>query len=355
MHVHLVLPGLLWPGKALHDTAFDLELPALARFFGRGRSSWQPPLAVEDWLCREFRLPKGETPAAALRLQGEGGSPGKGYWLCADLTHLKFQQGRLTLAGEALDIAPAELQQIAEAVSAHLAEHLPGYAEFVATGEHGHAYLRVNSVPQIATAPLSSAIGRDVQATLPHGPEAALWARLGNELQMLLHSLALNREREAHDLPGVNNLWFWGAGSLPERAADAENHYDAIFAATLATTHSNRSLLKGIAAWSGMPMHELPGNADQLPRMDLAGRTLIFDEALLLPAQELDAQAWRDALARIERNWLAPFTAALFSGRMASLRISALGEEAGLDLRIGRRDLMKFWRRPVALYRIAPP
>ncbi len=358
MHVHLVLPGLLWPAKALHDTAFDLELPALARFFSRGRSAWLPPLAVEDWLCREFLLSTGETPAAALRLHGEGGNAGSGYWLCADLTHLRFQQGHLTLAGAALVIAPAELRQIAEAVSAHLARHLPGFAEFVATSEHGHAYLRVNCLPQITTAPLSTALGRSIQEALPSGPEAALWTRLGNELQMLLHALDLNREREALELPSVNNLWFWGAGKLPERAADTEKQYDTIFASTHATTISNRALLKGIAAWTGMPMQALPDSSAQLLRGDKVGRmgrTLIFEDALLLPAQDLDAQAWRDGLAAIERDWLAPLAAALLSGRIEGLRISALGEEASLDLHIRRRDLLKFWRRPVALTRIAPP
>ncbi len=346
MQVHLVLPGLLWPSKALYDTASDLELPALSRLLGRGRITWQPPLPTETWLCREFRILADEPPAAALRLLGEGGNPGSGFWLCADSSHLRFEQGRLTLAGGRLGVGEREMRQVAEAVSAHLAAYLPGFAEFIAGKESGwgHAYLRMKSAPQITTTPLSAVVGRNIQSALPRGPEAPFWLRLANELQMLLHALSLNREREALDLASLNTLWFWGAGTLPVRSADAENHYDAIA--------TDNALLTGISAWAGISRLALPGSAGELPR---SGRTLLFEEELLLPAQEMDALAWRNSLARIERDWLAPLAAALASGGIESLRLSALGEEAGFELRVGRRDLMKFWRRPVALHRLAPP
>ena len=125
MQVHLVLPGLLWPAKALHDTAFDLQLPALARLLGRARRSWQPPLTAESWLCRAFRIETGEPPVAALRLLGEGGTPGDDYWLCADPVHLKFEQSHLTLAGAELGISAGEMQQIVAALAPPLAS-LPG-------------------------------------------------------------------------------------------------------------------------------------------------------------------------------------------------------------------------------------
>ena len=54
MQTHLVLPGLLWPGKALRDTAFYLDLPALAWLLGRGQQAWQPPQPLEHWLCGAF-------------------------------------------------------------------------------------------------------------------------------------------------------------------------------------------------------------------------------------------------------------------------------------------------------------
>jgi hypothetical protein len=344
MQVHLVLPGLLWPGKALHDTAFDLELPALSRLLGRGRVNWQPPLPVEAWLCREFRLPAEEPPAAALRLHGEGGDPGDDFWLCADPAHLKFEQGRLTLSGNKLEVGQAEIRQIVRAATPHLAEHVPGFAEFVAGSEGSHGYLRLRRSPQIMTTPFSAAVGRSIQLALPRGPEARAWLRLANELQMLLHALPLNRERETQGLPTLNTLWLWGSGVLPKPAPGNENRYQSIL--------SDKALLRGIAAWAGTPMRRRPHRAEELP---LAGNTLLFVDDLHLPAQELDANGWRNKLVEIDHDWLSPLQAALASGGMESLRLTALGEEACLDVHLKRSDLFKFWRRPVALHQVTPP
>jgi len=348
MQVHLVLPGLLWPGKALHDTAFDLELPALSRLLGRGRCNWQASLPTETWLCREFGILTEEPPAAALRLLGEGGAPGDEFWLCADPAHLKFEQGRLTLAGDRLCISESEMRQIVHAASPHFAAHLPGFAEFVAGTDGRHAYLRLKASPQITTTPYSAAVGRSIQSALPCGPQAQRWLHLANELQMLLHALPGNQGRETQGLPALNTLWFWGAGFLPERLPSTGNRYDAI----LSRASSDNALLKGISAWAGMPMQELPQSAAKLPRL---GNMLLFLDELHLPAQELDANIWRDALLEIERDWLAPLLAALASGGITRLRLSALGEEACLDVHLKRRDLLKFWRRPLALHQLAPP
>ena len=82
---------------------------------------------------------------------------------------------------------------------------------------------------------------------------------------------------------------------------------------------------------------------------------MMLIDALQAPAQELDAEAWRQAVKKTERDILQPVQALLKSGRIANLRITALGEEACLDLHIKRSDLFKFWRRPVPLHELAKP
>jgi len=348
MQLHLVLPGLLWPGKALHDTAHDLELPTLSRLLGRGRLAWQPPLALEAWLGRAFGIAAEKVPAAALRLLGEGGSPGVDCWLCADPAHLAFEQGRLTLAGGELDIADAEMEQIVTALAPHLAAHLPGFEAFTA-GAQGRAYLRLARAPQLLSTPPSVAIGRSLQWTSPRGPDAPTWQQLGNELQMLLHALPANREREIQGRPGLNTLWFWGAGALPEARPCS---YDTIVAATSGDGSQLNTLLKGFAAWANITLQESGQGIDRLPR---TGSTLLLCDDLLLPAQELDANAWRATLAGIERDWLAPLAAALSRGGIDSLRLTALGEEACLDVDHKRHDLWRFWRKPRALHQLRYP
>src|SRR5487761_1895583 len=129
MQVHLILPGLLWPQKALGDTAFDLELPALSRLLGRGKITWQPSSPLETRLCREFGIMAEEAPAAALRLLGEGTEPGNGIWLCADPAHLGVEEGRLTLSEHDLDIGSASMRQIAAGLAPHFRAHLPAFEE----------------------------------------------------------------------------------------------------------------------------------------------------------------------------------------------------------------------------------
>jgi len=339
MPFHLVLPGLLWPQKALRDTAHDLLLPNLSWLLGRGRLDLQDPLPLENWLCREFGCYRDQQspPAAALRLLGEGGSPGADIWLCADPMHMRIEQGRARLLGSDLAISTAEMQQLADAL-------IPFFTEIGAfqTGVPGHGYLRLNKMPRLLAKPPSAAAGRGT--LLPAGEDAALWMHLGNEAQMLLHALPLNTRREAAGRPRINSLWFWGAGSLPASTATAT----AAAVAGYQSMRGDQPLLKGLAKWAGIAHYPAVSN----PPTSLGPREpilLLLDE-LQQAAQTLDAGVWRDAIMGIEQGWLTRLCTALRSGRLDSLRLTALGDEACLEVRVTRSDAMKFWRRPRPLH-----
>ena len=339
MQLHLVLPGLLWPGKALHDTAFDLDLPALAWLLGRGRQAWQAPQPLEHWLCRAFGMDHPQPPLAALRLLGEGRDPGEEPWLCADPARLRIEQGRLSLAlGNTDDagISAAEMQQMVAA----LAPLLATVGEFHA-GAPGHGYLKLRQAARLDSLPPSAAVGSG--NPLPGGEDAALWRRLGNEAQMLLHALPLNAQREAEGRPLLNSLWFWGAGRLPPRASGTACAYQAVA--------GNHPLLGGLAAWSGSSHDAAPLTPDALTAHRHSPRTrLLLLDTLQAATQRLDALAWRAALAEIERDWLQPLRQGLRAGHIESLRLTALGDEAMLDLSLRRGDCLKVWRRPQALH-----
>lgn len=330
MQLHLVLPGLLWPGKALHDTAFDLDLPALSWLLGRGRQAWQPPQPLEHWLCGAFSIDQSPPPVAALRLLGEGGDPGEELWLCADPACLKIEQRRMSLDTSDVGVSAAEMQQIVAALAPLLADTGEFYA-----GEPGRAYLKLRRPPRLLTLPPSATAGHS--NPLPSGADADFWQRLGNEVQMLLHTLPLNAQRETAGRPLLNSLWFWGAGRLPPRTDSAAFFYQNVI--------GNHSLLNGLAAWSGISRSPAPTTPDALPH----GSLLLLD-TLQAATQQLDALAWRTALMDIERDWLQPLRQALRAGRINCLRLTALGDEAILDLTLTRGDALKFWRRPQSLH-----
>jgi len=335
MQLHLVLPGLLWPAKVLYDCAHDLELPALGRLLGRGSVTWTAPLALEDWLCREFEICTTDAPVAPLRLLGEGVDPGKSIWLCADPSHLAFEQGRLILASPVPDISEAEMRALLQALAPRVSQ-IPGYRELRAgAAGSGYAYLALASMPAMTTTPPSAARGIGGEFALPRGPQGSAWTRLGNELQMLLHALPENRQREAAGRPVANSLWFWGAGALPPAQPSP-----------YATILGDDPLLNGLARWSGAAIAPLPASGRDLPT---EGATLAWVNNLALATQSLDANLWRETLLSLERHWFAPIAAAHASGRIETLRLTALGAEATLDIHLRGRDRFRFWRRSRSL------
>lgn len=328
MQVHLALPGLLWPAKALPDVMFGLDLPVLSWLLGRGRRRHVSPLTFEAWLSRRFGHDAAEPPAAALRLLGEDGEPGSADWICADPAHLAFEHGHPMLADPAqLDLQADEIAELAVA----LAPTFSALGKF-SLRSSGHGYIELAAPAAIVATPSSAIIGRGAAALLPRGPDAARWVRFANEAQIVLHGLALNRRREEAGLPTVNTLWFWGAGRLP-----------AAKPSTYTKVGGGGTLARGLARHAGVPWQ--PENSALPP----AGSTLLIDERLLAPAQQLDAHAWREAMLTIERERLAPLATALRRGRLQSLAITGLGDEITLDIELTRGDARRFWRRPRAL------
>ena len=101
-------------------------------------------------------------------------------------------------------------------------------------------------------------------------------------------------------------------------------------------------MLLGLADWQGITGRPLPERLG-------AGRgrsTLALFDALSAPARLGDALAWRDALTRLEANWLVPALSALRAGELDRLRLLAPGEHGSVELLVGRGDLWKFWRKP---------
>lgn len=336
MLLHLVVPGLLWPKDSIADVTRGLELPALHALLGRGRRERRPAQPFERWLCKAFGVQAGELqelPVGALRLLGEGRHPGKDAWLCADPVHLRFSRNTLVVGGAGeLDLAQHEAEQLVAALNAHLAE----FGEFIAPHPR-RWYLRAKRAPRIATHPLSAVTGRTLEPFLPQGEEARDWRRLINEAQVLLHNHPLNVAREAAGRATANSLWPWGAGILPDAAQAPAPH-----------VHADQPLALGLAKLAGVPAAALPPKAQ-----DAVLHSLTLLETLSEAAQSLDAAAWRAGLTELEAGWFAPSLAALKARRVHGLRLTALGDEATVDVTLDAGDLWQFWRRPKTLADLA--
>jgi len=330
----LIVPGLIWTRQALADLTCDLPLPAFTTLLGRGRMVRQPPRNTADVLAAQLGLPS-PLPAAALRrlAQGKGPDGREDEWLCLDPVRLNFADGTLVVDDpRRLDLAAAESEALAEAL-APLFAHL-GQLE---TTSPAAWHLRLGA-PAPHFEALPDTVGR-AASPLPLGPAHAAWRRAINEAQMQLHAHPVNREREAAGRPVVNSVWPWGGGGLP---ATGTCDHDALW--------SDDSVAQGLGRLLG-----LGGGALSAGFAAASSRSpLVIHDALAHPARTGDALAWREQIEGFEAAWLAPALAALKSGRLDALQLIATGDRGGAELRVGRGDLWKFWRKPRSLADLAP-
>lgn len=334
---HIVVPGLLWPKDSIAEVTRGLELPALHALLGRGRRVRRPAQPLERWLCEAFAVEADELPIGALRLLGEGGDPGDDAWLCADPVHLRFSRDTLVIDAAGPDLAADEAEQLAAALNAHLAD----FGEFLAPHPR-RWYLRTKRAPRIVTHSPAAVAGRTLEPFLPQGEDARDWRRLINETQVLLHNHPLNAAREAAGRPTANSLWPWGAGRLPAAARTPAPHLHADHPHPKGTSFG--ALALGLAKLAGVPAAPVPQKAG-----DAVPHSLTLLETLGEAAQGLDAAAWRAGLAELEARWFAPALAALKARRLHGLRLTALGDDAVVDLTLDAGDLWQFWRRPKTL------
>lgn len=352
MQLHLVLPGLLWPDKLLHDAVSDLDLPALSWLLGRAQLSWQPPCTLEAALCQTMGIAEEHSAYAALRLLGEQQSPAEHYWLCADPVHLALEKRRITLNANCPAASQEELQNIAVALQnllheeAELANKL-GILSFH-PGQHGRGYLQLTRQPEMQTTPPSAASG--FESMQPQGPEALAWRRLLNHAQMVLHTLPCNAQRTENNLPPLNSLWLWGEGKLADRKLTQP---------CCTCIHGAHPLLAGLARWANSA-HEsaLPASPADFFTAESTSKSksaLLLLDQLHAAARQYDMLQWRDALLTLEQTWLRPLQQACAQGRLQHIHITALGDDSRLDLQVNRSARWRFWRRPKALHQLARP
>jgi hypothetical protein len=132
-----------------------------------------------------------------------------GYCMHADPIHLRPDRDLLRLFdARHLGISCAEAQALVAELNAHFSADGLRFSAPVAS----RWYLHCKHPPALQTQPLERVIGQHVDGLLPSGADAARWASLMNEAQMLLFQSPTNQRREAAGRPAVNGLWTWGGG-----------------------------------------------------------------------------------------------------------------------------------------------
>lgn len=314
----------------------DLDLPGLSRLMRRAASVASPlaasaPNTLLFQLLDVTRPDGGDWPCGALSRLAAEPDAGEGIWMHADPVHLRPDMGKLILFAPAtLALTLDEADAITGWLNAH--EHAPG-----PTLEPTHAaswHVQLDAVPGMQTVSPEEVHGEDVMHRLPAGPDAGAWHRCMNEIQMLLHQCPVNEAREREGRPGVNSVWFWGAGRLP---ASPTCRFDSLW--------GDGHLVAGLGRWCGTPAQPLPRSGTDFAATPPTRDALLVLDTLFAPALCSDIGAWRDALLELDRDWLVPLADALRRGRLSRLDVHA---GAGCGVSITSRDMRRWWRRDMA-------
>ena len=334
--VHLIIPDLLLRKDIAVEACADLRVPALEKLLARGASTKSDPttgsgrtgssgVSLENLLRELFGVP-GDGDAAIAPISAAFDGLDEGCWLRADPVHLQLQRDQMLLLPN-LEISLDESAKIC----ASLNEHFSGQGMKFFAPHPLRWYVRLATVPDIKTVPLSQVLGRNVRSLLPTGAQSLLWHQLFNEIQMLLFAHPLNEAREARGLLPINSVWFWGGGcSLNEPLL---KYYD--------TVSSDEMLPEMFAAAAHVPFEKWPEQWQQSAN----DNQLLVWTGLRTALASGDLAAWRSAVQEFEQGYAQPLWQALRAGKIARLRLDILGAGSMRRVTLTRGDCWAVWRR----------
>jgi len=145
-------------------------------------------------------------PNAAKAWRTAGGSAQHAYWLFAAPVHMQLGRESYYLTTPAPISLPSDDSL---ALITSLNQHFnPVGLHFYLQNEVW--FLGLDIDPKITTTSIEKVKNKDVAPYLPQGEGALAWAKLQNEIQMLLFSHPVNETREKQGQPVINSLWFYG-------------------------------------------------------------------------------------------------------------------------------------------------
>lgn len=346
------------PGKPSLDTQLTLYLPGLLSVRGNdfkaagefhalesilARAVMQPgvagPTGNEYILFRLFGLEQEENadlPVAAVSRMHDMGVIDNDWWLRADPVHLSLEQDRLILTdARKLDITPEEANRMVTEIM----EVFTTDGWLLKAPRTDRWYLKPASAPKISTTLLTQAIGQDVHPLLPRGPDGKAWHTTLNEIQILLHTMTVNAEREKTGKLPINSLWFWGGGRLPR-----------IKPVAWVRIWSKEPVSLSLARLSGTPAETAPDRFEDWQKLAARpGEYLVVLDDAHHAALCGNFTEWNNSMQRLERDWLSPLLQALKSNSVSK---ATLITDEGKYFSITSRQARHWWRfrRPLATY-----
>ncbi len=324
----VLLPRLSGWGPQL---AAEQRFAALETFFAKAAVSPALSSSLDQLRLALFgQQAEQQVPVAALSLLANNrlAADDPAHCLRLDPVILQADMSSVMLVGSGFTNFPiAYQQQVMQLVQEVLA------AEDLVLQDSSEGYWTIvlPVAPQVTFTALDDALGADVTDCLPAGPDARLWKKLHNEIQMALHACAANQERRQRNEAVINAIWFWGGGSLPKVAGSPA--FDVVY--------SDDPVSSGLAQLQNIPRQKLSGlfEAGHLDELSSAGSVLVDWAVPASTAQQAEP---------VTPERLEQFLDVLLGQLKANGGTLELhSPEQSWCLR--RSDLWKFWKRPQPL------
>lgn len=323
------LPGLFSLIQAYAHNR-DASLSATGTLLGKGQASAFQYTAFEQVVWALIHQQELDNPPAGVFAPGADG-----YCYRLDPVHLEVGMSDvvLHLLEQEQQLTKAESQ----ALEVELNHHLQLEKEKVLIDDSGSLYLCLPESLNVNIPPTSELAGQGLKGWLQGSEEAKPFRQLFTELQMVLHGMAFNEERERKGLPVVNGLWFWGGSQSDQLLPLVKPTVvtDHVFAASVAQQN----------------VVDLPEAQDEFKRLLQKDHVVLiskcFESGWFVGSQQEPV----DLLERLETEWFTLVLEAVRSGDIGCLRIIS---DNGRFFTVTRRALKSFWRRQRSLQSLFP-
>jgi hypothetical protein len=261
-----------------------------------------------NWRADAFRaIAPGEKtmpPIAAAALSASSGTPPGAWGFIATPVYFSAGMTSVTMPRDGLvELRPEE----AGALASDFNRTFVDAGMRLSVGRAAVLVCVFDQALEVTTHDPEDVAGHDVFGYQPAGADAPRLRRLMSEIEMWLFDHAVNRARTGDGRRPVTGLWLWGGGS----------------------TGSTMPSVQGWTAGTD-PFFAAFGQAKRFPREAGPGVVVCTDQP--------GSNTWPD----VEQQWLIPAVAALQSGRIKRLDLSA----AERRFSIGKGAILRFWRRP---------
>ncbi|WAC72632.1 hypothetical protein OU995_24355 [Roseateles sp. SL47] len=213
--MHLLIPHASAQEPHVEAVLRELELPALSQLLGLltaaetlGDDDHAPLPPHELALARLRGVTDAAPPLAAWRLRAAGIEPGDAVWALVTPIHLAVGTDQVTaLAPATLGLTDDDSRALLAALTPSVFPAEEGWAtHWLAADTWAVAHPSLDG--QEAASP-DRILNRAVETWMPRSRRLRT---LLNELQMVLHGLPLNQERDARGLRLINAAWVSGCG-----------------------------------------------------------------------------------------------------------------------------------------------